>query len=337
MVELRIKLPEGFLEDEVRDGHLVPRKMKEVWAVELDLLEEAKRVLEKHNLRYMVIGGTLLGAVRHKGFIPWDDDIDIAIPRQDYLKFRKIAAKEFRHPYFFQDEFNSPGLLCGHAKLRNSETTNVYSEFIFQQKTGKLSFNLGIFIDFFPIDNLPDDSKERTAWFSRIQRVASKAWSLRVFTHRGRTAGGNIGKHKRQDFILTKILHCPNLLFKKYDRLLSKYSNKRTKEVCLYCVHCRDHSGKNRFVYQRKDLQSLIWMPFEFIEVPAPANYDAVLTQCYGNWHVRVKADSEHGNPDTSFYDVDNSYLCYFKEGYLDMPTIKAQVKQVKNNSIDNQ
>lgn len=119
MVELKLDIPKSFLESEVRCGYEVSAQMKKVWAVELDLLMEAKRVFEKYNIRWYAIGGTLLGAARHNGFIPWDDDIDIAIPRTDYERLRSVARKEFSHPYFFQDEYNSPGLLCGHAKLRN--------------------------------------------------------------------------------------------------------------------------------------------------------------------------------------------------------------------------
>ena len=86
MVELEIKLPEGFLEEEVIDGVKVDRKTKEIWAVEMDLYFQLRRVCEKYGLKYFADGGTLLGAVRHKGFIPWDDDMDFAMKRDDYEK-----------------------------------------------------------------------------------------------------------------------------------------------------------------------------------------------------------------------------------------------------------
>lgn len=324
MIGLNITLPDGFLEDEVRDGHLVTRGMKEVWAVELDLLSEAMRVLNKYSLKYYAIGGTLLGAIRHYGYIPWDDDIDIAMPRKDYEEFRKIARNEFRHPYFFQDEFNSPGLLCGHAKLRNSETTMVHSNHL-NEKVGELSFNMGIFIDFFPVDNLPDDETERNEWIAQIRDVAQKAWHLRLFTHRGRNINNKKIKYKLQEFLFNAIWS-PNFLFKKYNKILSRYSNTDTEYACLYCVYCRNDKEKSRWVWNNKDLgdNHLVYYPFEFLKLPCPANYDAVLKKSYGNWREKIKAKSQHGYASESFYDVNNPYTQYFNQkGVLDRKLVR--------------
>ncbi len=91
------------LSEEVRTGYTATTDIKELWAVELDLLEKFQELCRKHELRYFAIGGTLLGAVRHKGFIPWDDDIDLAMPLNDYLKLIEIEPKELKYPYFLQN------------------------------------------------------------------------------------------------------------------------------------------------------------------------------------------------------------------------------------------
>ena len=119
MVDLNIVLPDGFLNEEVRCGYTVTKQMKEVWAVELDMLEKLLSVCKKHDIKIFASGGTMLGAVRHQGFIPWDDDIDMMMFRDDYEKLCKVAQEEFEYPYFFQTEYTDVGSLRGHAQLRN--------------------------------------------------------------------------------------------------------------------------------------------------------------------------------------------------------------------------
>ena len=118
-----MQLPDGFLQSEYRDGYLVDETMKKVWAVELELLEQFQRLCERHQLRYYAIGGTLLGAVRHKGFIPWDDDADIGMLREDYEKFRQACERDLDHNrFYFQDHRNTPGYRWGYGKLRRTYT-----------------------------------------------------------------------------------------------------------------------------------------------------------------------------------------------------------------------
>ena len=150
MVDLNIVLPDGFLNEEVRCGYTVTKQMKEVWAVELDMLEKLLSVCKKHDIKIFASGGTMLGAVRHQGFIPWDDDIDMMMFRDDYEKLCKVAQEEFEYPYFFQTEYTDVGSLRGHAQLRNSATTGILAG----ERNQKYSFNQGIFLDIFPLDNI---------------------------------------------------------------------------------------------------------------------------------------------------------------------------------------
>ncbi len=175
MVDLKLKFPKNFFNEETRCGYVVTKKMKKVWAVELDLLNEFSKLCKKYDIKWFVDGGTLLGTVRHGGFIPWDDDIDIMMTRAEYDKFCLIAPLEFKKPYFLQtEESDSMSLRC-HAQLRNSDTTGILkgdSKFSY-------TYNQGIFIDIFPFDAISNDKDEVTQQSKMLWDIKRKARLLR--------------------------------------------------------------------------------------------------------------------------------------------------------------
>lgn len=149
-MQLKYNIPDGFLNEETRGGYTVSSEMKKVWAVELDLLQYLLEVCERHNLRIYAEGGTLLGAVRHKGYIPWDDDIDMIMLREDYDKLMSLAD-EFKHPYFLQNVYTDAHYTHRHAQIRNCNTACWAKH----AKKRREKYNQGIFIDIFPADNMP--------------------------------------------------------------------------------------------------------------------------------------------------------------------------------------
>lgn len=162
-------LPESFFHDEVRDDYLVKVEMKKVWAVEIDLFLKFSEICNRHGLRFWGDGGTLLGAVRHNGFIPWDDDMDLIMPREDYNKLMDFGPEEFNAPYFLQNPHTDPNYGYSFAKLRNDNTTCIPEVF---QKAG---FNHGIYIDIFPLDyiNLGTFEDDKAAITEHIMRNSS--------------------------------------------------------------------------------------------------------------------------------------------------------------------
>lgn len=123
MLPIQIDLPKNFLEEEIRCGYKISSEMKKVWAVQIDLLEQVKKICKKHGLKYFADSGTLIGAIRHKGYIPWDDDIDLVMMRNDYNKFMEYAKSELEFPYFLQTVYTDKDIMRAHASLRNSKTT----------------------------------------------------------------------------------------------------------------------------------------------------------------------------------------------------------------------
>jgi len=141
----------GTMDKELICDYEVSEKMKKVWNVELNNLVEFQRICKKLGLTYYAICGTLLGAIRHKGFIPWDDDIDVGMPRKDYELFLELAPKEIKPPFFLQTYKSERCFSSDLARLRNSNSTG-YTLWQAFNRTNK-----GIFIDIFPIDHEPDD------------------------------------------------------------------------------------------------------------------------------------------------------------------------------------
>jgi lipopolysaccharide cholinephosphotransferase len=306
MVNLKIQLPEHFLDEEVRCDYLVTHEMKEVWAVELDLLAELLRVCKKHNIKIFASGGTMLGAVRHKGFIPWDDDIDMAMFREDYDKLCDVAPLEFSYPYFFQTEYTDKGSLRGHAQLRNSETTGILSS----EFKNKLTFNQGIFLDIFPLDNVIDDErkfqkqKKKAIWFRKISTLCS---SLSTRYH----SNGN----QIKVFIKTILHFLFNNLFKflevffynRFESVCQKYNSHQTEKISPLVLNFRLKSN----IRYREDFTDVCDMNFEFMTIPVGTGFDHSLSEMYGNYRVFEKGTSLHGE---IILDTNKSYKDTIKE-----------------------
>lgn len=308
MVNLNIELPEKFLEEEVRCGYTVTRQRKEVWAIELDLLNEFDRVCKKYNIKYYADGGTVLGAVRHKGFIPWDDDIDLGIDRKNYIKLCEHAS-DFKYPYFFQTEDTDFGSFRGHAQLRRSDTTAILKS----EEKYKMTFNQGIFIDIFPYDKVPVESMEREKFFKRLQHkrnIFGKAYGVLM----GISSSNCLKKYLKKLVRNIYLLVDKNNLLLKY--IFYKYEEEKSRyidlDVSLYrniqMTNMDDPKVMDGLYFSEKP----IMMDFEFVQIPIPYNYHEYLTIAYGDYSVFRIGESCHGG---IYFDTNKSYVEYIKEG----------------------
>lgn len=303
MVDLKLKVPDSFFCEEERSGYLVTKKMKEVWAVELDLFAEFDRVCRKYDIQYFASSGTMLGAVRHQGFIPWDDDMDVMMLRDQYEKLCSVATKEFKAPYFFQTEYTDYGSLRGHAQLRNSMTTGA----LIDEMNQKLNINQGIFFDIFPLDALPNNVSERNSFLKEIKKTKNKVWRYANLTVRYKPAK-SILKRPIKHFLHLLTPDNKDFLnreYKSFEILCQKYNSQETDYIDLISFRAND-----KYKRKRKYFQEMIYVPFEFLEIPICKEYDSALTDVFGDWHKLIKGSALHGQV---VFDTEHSYIDYLR------------------------
>ena len=291
MVDLRLKFPPHFFDEEERCGHFVTCQTKELWAVLLDLFSEFDRVCKKHGIIYYANAGTMLGAVRHKGFIPWDDDLDLIMFRDQYDQLCEIASAEFRHPYFFQTENTDFGHLRGHAQLRNSETTGMLEWEVGRNYT----YNQGIFIDIFVLDSVIDnpllfaEQKERAVKF----RDKGRRWAF--WTPQRFEPDPSFIKNtikKIVGFVLQGYFRkMADRQFGLFDAECKKYSHIDTEQVSILTF-----DFENTKLYKRRDdYRHFVMMDFEFLKIPVISGYDNELRTQYGDYMTFVRGSNFHG------------------------------------------
>ena len=134
-----------------------------VWETELDILDAIDRICRRNNLKYSLAYGTLLGAVRHGGFIPWDDDIDIIMPREDYNIFLNAWEKEHPDEYILQNKYTEKNFTQNFSKIRKYHST-----FLHSYEEAKKGYHTGIFVDVFPGDKIPTSALARKIQFANI-------------------------------------------------------------------------------------------------------------------------------------------------------------------------
>ncbi len=295
----------SFYKEEIRSGFLVTEKRKKVWAAELQMLEKFDEICQKHNLTYYAYYGTLLGAVRHQGFIPWDDDIDVVMFRDDYEKFQAIAPEEFKEPYFYQNTYTDR-VMWALSKIRDSRTTAVEPQF---RHLGS-SFHQGIFIDIFPFDNVKDGVNSQ---FETIEQIQQLLW-LSIVNPEAIIKAMEEGQklYLGTDFLinhLQKNVQEKFKIFESFNRSCleqSKKVNYLIEEIYPDEVSCKS--------VEKDWFHDIIYLPFEHLQIPAPAEYDKILTQCYGNYHQFVQGGSAH---EDIMLEPDIPYKEYFMKNSL--------------------
>lgn len=256
-------------------GQYDPQVLKKLQRCELEILNDFHKVCEENGLSYFGFGGTGIGALRHGGFIPWDDDIDLGISRQDYKKAVEIFERDYADKYIVvnAEKFNDFPVMNTHIIIKNSRFITT------EDKYGK--YPKGIFLDIFPIDNTPDDEALRTKHLKKTW-LLSKIFIIKHIPF----------PHLPLKGFKAKLAHCITAtmwLFLKlvphkflYNRCLkacTKYNDTETSHAA-YC--CGSKLCGN--VFDKQQLYPLRKIKFEDTEVYFPGNLEDILTDEYGDF-----------------------------------------------------
>lgn len=287
-------------EGEIIADYKVSKKMKDIWAVQLNLLQVFVDVCQKNDLTYYIIYGTLLGAVRHKGFIPWDDDIDVAMPRKDYEKLKEISPTKFNEPYFFQTPENDQNCFYnGYSRLRNVDTTGI--SLIDIGHDG----NHGIWIDIMPLDSCPSYVKRKNKKIKRIRLVQRLLYAKIYQKEYDHFLDMTKFQWKLYGFITKFIKH--KLLCYLLNRTIIACKEKDSIYIGIFTHynHCQ--------IFDKRDFESTVLLDFENLKLTAPEGYKRCLKMSIGDNYMKYPPVENRKPSHRGIFNTEYSYKRYTK------------------------
>jgi len=263
--------------------HLSDDELRQVQMIQLEMLKEVDRICELCHIRYNIIAGTLLGAVRHKGYIPWDDDADVAFLRTEYEKFRTACETELDHSrFYFQDHRNTPGYRWGYGKLRRKDTL------FLREHQEHMPYEQGIFIDIFPLDAVSDYKAVRTWQNFHCYCMRKMMWApVGRMVSKSRFLKGWYG-------LLTRIP--ADRLYGYYDKYVRRQSGKKTKWVRILTFP----TPNKEYGYLREWYENSEKTVFEKEIFWGIRDYDAYLTFKFGDYRKLPPVEMRKVHPVTA-------------------------------------
>lgn len=268
-------------------------EINELQKIQLSMLKDFDAVCQRHRISYQLFSGTALGAVRHKGFIPWDDDIDVVMLREDYERFFDSASKELdSNKYYVQREFSEHWPMF-FSKLRLNGTT-----YIEKYHSHDARIHQGIYIDIFPCDNLSD-----SRLMQKLQYIASKIVIAKSLYTRGYETNSTVKKCFMQ---FCRIL--PTEPFKRHCI--------RRNDSSSLKVHTFFGGGKKfeRSIYLREWFEQSVKMRFEDSEFPVSAHYDEMLRVMYGDYMIMPTLEQRVCKRHAAIVDINKPYTFHLEE-----------------------
>lgn len=283
-----------------------PYNLNELHLVLLDLMKKFDSICKKYKIEYSIGFGTMLGAIRHQGFIPWDDDVDILITRKEYEKLTKVPAEEYDNKYFFQTIETDKNYPYNTARLRLNGTAMIYEKWI------NSGFHQGIYIDIIPLDNVPDIRIKE--YWQKLQIIFLTpfrfARNKNVFFNCGKNIPYSIKK-----IIYIIISKFPlSQIYQKEVNVEKKYMNNQTKRIAFL--------GEGNLLLKKwyptqtipsKAMKEFLYVRFEDTYFMCSKQYKQLLKQWYGNYMKLPSEDKRQVYHQPLFFSTSTSYDEYFK------------------------
>ena len=288
-------------EEEIIANYKISDKMKKIWKVELHMLDVVDQICKRHHIKYFILHGTLLGAVRHKGFIPWDDDVDIGMLREDYDKFLKVASMKLPEPLSLQTASNSPDCFFGGiSRIRNEQTTAI------EAKDFGHHCSLGIWIDILPLDvctgneNLFRKKQLKIRHSHRLLYAKIYGKDFKQFS--------DMKPWLWTGYRLLALLHSHKGLCHKLEKAMKLYTEEKSDYVAFFSGYYK-HRQLNR-----KDFEATVMLDFEHRKLPAPVGYKNYLFMTLGRDYLSYPPEEERKPKHRGIFDPERPYSYYHKK-----------------------
>lgn len=306
-----LEFQESFFEQEVRNGFYIDRTMKTVWAAELEVLQRVAEICDKYGIAWYAAYGTLLGAIRHEGFVPWDDDIDIWVKRKDYNRLLKVLAEELPREYEIKSPLAKNGYHQFHT-LVNNGSFNMEEGHIRQYHGCPLSVGL----DIFPLDYLPREDKEREMQKNLVMLATRGAQVASQVLNREYEKAENPAEQKQafkeevqegihylEENCGVKIEH--QLLeneewykiASEFGRWANYFAMMYGEEESDYLVNFVDYVRCPFKKFLKEDFGESYFATFENFMLPVPCGYEQILRKVFGAYEVIVRKAGTHEYP----------------------------------------
>lgn len=267
-----------------------PETLKRLQKIEVDMLKDFNELCEKHDIDYFAIAGTAIGAVRHKGFVPWDDDIDIGMTRENYEKFLKIAKKEYSDKY---DVLNAE--TNEHYPLMTTMWSKKGTKFVVEYFKD-LDVEFGVFLDIQCFDNIPDDE-------NKMRSQARRAWiwgKILILRNIKRPVLYVDGFKSKIIYAICYMVHyalklfhiTPKFIYNQAKKAATQYNNEDTNRLAFFY-----DTQLYTSIIEKNIIEPTVWTEFEGSKIKIPNDVHNFLSQRYGDYMQLPPEDKRHNHP----------------------------------------